>query len=101
MPWLLCVLLQVRDAGNLLTRAGLAMPTVDLDTFVMHYSSAVGLINHLRLMAEGNALAFKVIQCRWSCYCAGASAVRRQCDQFVLRLTKAGLATDRRSAHNQ
>lgn len=54
------VLLQVRDAGNLLTRAGLAMPTVDLDTFVMHYSSAVGLINHLRLMAEGNALAVKV-----------------------------------------
>jgi hypothetical protein len=54
------LLLQVRDAGNLLTRAGLAMPTVDLDTFVMHYSSAVGLVNHLRLMAEGNALAVKV-----------------------------------------
>jgi hypothetical protein len=35
------LLLQVRDAGNLLTRAGLALPTVDLDTFVMHYSSAV------------------------------------------------------------
>jgi hypothetical protein len=38
---LLWLLLQVRDAGNLLTRADLAMPTVDLDTFVMHYSSAV------------------------------------------------------------
>lgn len=35
---------QVRDAGNLLTRAGLALPTVDLDTFVMHYSSAVSVL---------------------------------------------------------
>jgi hypothetical protein len=53
---LLFLLLQVRDAGNLLTRADLAMPTVDIDTFVMRYSSAVSLVSHLRLMAESNAL---------------------------------------------
>jgi NADH dehydrogenase [ubiquinone] 1 alpha subcomplex assembly factor 5 len=46
----------VRDAGNLLTRAELALPTVDVDTFVMRYSSAVSLVSHLRLMGESNAL---------------------------------------------
>ncbi|KAF8066190.1 methyltransferase [Scenedesmus sp. PABB004] len=49
-------LAQVRDAGNLLTRAALALPTVDVDTFVMRYSGAAALVSHLRLMAEGAAL---------------------------------------------
>eukprot|EP00775_Hariotina_reticulata_P006075 gene6075-6314_t len=35
------------------------MPTVDIDTFVMRYSSAVSLVSHLRLMAESNALQVK------------------------------------------
>ncbi|KAF6263918.1 S-adenosyl-L-methionine-dependent methyltransferase [Scenedesmus sp. NREL 46B-D3] len=52
-------LAQVRDAGNLLTRAELALPTVDVDTFVMRYSSAVSLVSHLRLMGESNALQVK------------------------------------------
>lgn len=51
-----CCCRQVRDAGNLLTRADLALPTVDVDTFMMHYSSPVALVSHLRLMGESNAL---------------------------------------------
>jgi hypothetical protein len=30
---------QVRDAGNLLTRAGFALPTVDVDNFELQYAS--------------------------------------------------------------
>lgn len=51
------MLLQVRDAGNLLTRAELALPTVDVDTFAMRYTSPLGLVTHLRRMAESSSLA--------------------------------------------
>jgi len=49
-------LAQVRDAGNLLTRAGLAIPTVDVDDIIVHYRDTVGLARHLREMAETGAL---------------------------------------------
>ncbi|GAB4823888.1 hypothetical protein N2152v2_010934 [Parachlorella kessleri] len=49
-------LAQVRDAGNLLTRAGLAIPTVDVDDIQVQYRDPVQLISHLRYMAESNAL---------------------------------------------
>lgn len=48
-------LLQVRDAGNLLTRAGLAMPTVDLDTYRLMYRCPTEVVRHLRAMGESNA----------------------------------------------
>ena len=41
-------LLQVRDAGNLLTRAGLSIPSVDVDELTVHYRSPAELVNHLR-----------------------------------------------------
>ncbi|KAJ3671582.1 hypothetical protein LUZ60_007661 [Juncus effusus] len=49
-------LAQVRDAGNLLTRAGLALPSVDVDQYTVRYQSALELIEHLRAMGETNAL---------------------------------------------
>jgi NADH dehydrogenase [ubiquinone] 1 alpha subcomplex assembly factor 5 len=49
-------LAQVRDAGNLLTRAGLSIPTVDVDEITVHYSDVLGLVGHLRTMGEGLAL---------------------------------------------
>ncbi|XP_047311381.1 putative methyltransferase At1g22800, mitochondrial [Impatiens glandulifera] len=49
-------LAQVRDAGNLLTRAGFTLPGVDVDEYVVKYSSALELIEHLRAMGETNAL---------------------------------------------
>ncbi|XP_040940252.1 putative methyltransferase At1g22800, mitochondrial isoform X3 [Gossypium hirsutum] len=49
-------LAQVRDAGNLLTRAGFALPGVDVDEYVVRYNSALDLIEHLRAMGETNAL---------------------------------------------
>jgi hypothetical protein len=48
---------KVRDAGNLLTRADLALPTVDVDNFVLNYPSPGDLVTHLRAMGEGSALA--------------------------------------------
>ncbi|KAI3963077.1 hypothetical protein MKW92_040815 [Papaver armeniacum] len=49
-------LAQVRDAGNLLTRAGFALPGVDVDQYTVRYESALDLIEHLRAMGETNAL---------------------------------------------
>ncbi|KAG7647259.1 Methyltransferase type 11 [Arabidopsis thaliana x Arabidopsis arenosa] len=49
-------LAQVRDAGNLLTRAGFSLPGVDVDEYVVKYKSAMDLIEHLRAMGETNAL---------------------------------------------
>ena len=39
---------QVRDAGSLLGVAGLSLPTVDVDDVVVHYSSPLALVRHLR-----------------------------------------------------
>ncbi|XP_052201048.1 putative methyltransferase At1g22800, mitochondrial isoform X2 [Diospyros lotus] len=49
-------LAQVRDAGNLLTRAGFTLPGVDVDEYIVKYKSALELIEHLRAMGETNAL---------------------------------------------
>ncbi|XP_023535327.1 putative methyltransferase At1g22800, mitochondrial [Cucurbita pepo subsp. pepo] len=49
-------LAQVRDAGNLLTRAGFTLPGVDVDEYVVRYPSALELVEHLRAMGETNAL---------------------------------------------
>ncbi|KAL3325898.1 hypothetical protein AABB24_036893 [Solanum stoloniferum] len=49
-------LAQVRDAGNLLTRAGFTLPGVDVDEYTVRYSSALELIEHLRAMGETSAL---------------------------------------------
>ncbi|XP_042439864.1 putative methyltransferase At1g22800, mitochondrial [Zingiber officinale] len=49
-------LAQVRDAGNLLTRAGFTLPGVDVDGYTVKYDSALELIEHLRSMGETNAL---------------------------------------------
>ncbi|CAI9761208.1 unnamed protein product [Fraxinus pennsylvanica] len=49
-------LAQVRDAGNLLTRAGFTLPGVDIDEYTVRYDSALELIEHLRAMGETNAL---------------------------------------------
>ena len=38
----------MRDAGNLLTRAGLNIPSVDVDELTVHYRSPAELVKHLR-----------------------------------------------------
>ncbi|KAI3438448.1 hypothetical protein D9Q98_000878 [Chlorella vulgaris] len=49
-------LAQVRDAGNLLMRAGLAIPAVDVDDIQVHYADVVQLVQHLRSMGESSGL---------------------------------------------
>ncbi|KAG2623471.1 putative methyltransferase At1g22800, mitochondrial [Panicum virgatum] len=49
-------LAQVRDAGNLLTRAGFTLPGVDVDQYTVKYNNALELVEHLRAMGETNAL---------------------------------------------
>ncbi len=42
---------QVRDAGNLLTRAGFALPTVDVDEYTVRYPSGM-LLSFQKLLQE-------------------------------------------------
>jgi len=46
----------VRDAGNLLTRAGFALPVVDADTITVTYGDMFKLMADLRGMAETNTV---------------------------------------------
>ena len=46
----------VRDAGNLLTRAGFALPVVDSDVITVTYGDMFKLMADLRAMAETNAV---------------------------------------------
>lgn len=49
-------LVDVRDAGNLLTRAGFALPVVDGEILTVSYENIFALMRDLRGMGEGNAL---------------------------------------------
>ncbi len=45
-----------RDAGDLLMRAGFALPVVDVDTITVAYPDALALMRELRGMGEANAV---------------------------------------------
>jgi SAM-dependent methyltransferase len=47
---------EVRDLGNLLGRAGLALPVADWLPFPVSYADPLALMRDLRAMGEGNAL---------------------------------------------
>lgn len=46
----------VRDAGNLLLRAGFALPVADLETITVSYPDPLGLVRDLRGAGEANAV---------------------------------------------
>ncbi len=46
----------VRDLGSVLQRAGLALPVVDADHFVVRYDDAFALMKDLKLMSGSNGL---------------------------------------------
>lgn len=46
----------VQDAGQLMQRAGFALPVIDTDTITVSYENALPLMRELRAMGEGNAL---------------------------------------------
>jgi NADH dehydrogenase [ubiquinone] 1 alpha subcomplex assembly factor 5 len=48
-------LAEVRDAGNLLQRAGFAQPIADIETITVTYPNPLALMQDLRAMAETNA----------------------------------------------
>lgn len=49
-------LLDVRDAGGLLQRAGFQMPVADVETITVTYSEPLRLLTDLRMMGETSAL---------------------------------------------
>lgn len=50
-------MIEVRDAGSLLQRAGFAMPVADSDRFTVAYENPLKLLAELRAMGETNAQA--------------------------------------------
>ncbi|CAM4015935.1 methyltransferase domain-containing protein [Palleronia rufa] len=50
-------MMEVRDGGALLQRAGFALPVADTDRFTVTYADVSALMRDLRHMGEGNALA--------------------------------------------
>lgn len=49
-------MLQVRDGGALLQRAGLALPVADVETHVVRYSSPFALMSELKALGASNPL---------------------------------------------
>jgi SAM-dependent methyltransferase len=49
-------MIQVRDAGALLQRAGLALPVADVETHVVRYSSPFALMSELKILGAANPL---------------------------------------------
>ena len=50
-------MVDIRDAGALLQRAGFALPVADADILSVSYADTAGLMHDLRAMGEANALA--------------------------------------------
>lgn len=47
----------MRELGNLLQRAGLALPVADLDRTIVRYTDAIALIHEIRQLGYSNSLA--------------------------------------------
>lgn len=47
---------EVRDAGNLLSQAGFALPVADSELLTLTYANPLALLRDLKQMGEGNAL---------------------------------------------
>lgn len=50
-------MLEIRDAGSLLQRAGLALPVADTEKLTVSYADPLALMRELRQMGEANVLA--------------------------------------------
>ena len=50
-------MLEIRDAGSLLQRAGLALPVADIEKLTVSYADMLALMRELRRMGETNALS--------------------------------------------
>ncbi|OLY83716.1 NADH dehydrogenase [ubiquinone] 1 alpha subcomplex assembly factor 5 [Smittium mucronatum] len=61
------------DMGGLLTRAGLSIPTVDVDKIIVNYPSMFHLMADLNAMGEGNAIMKRPRTIRRSTLYAAAS----------------------------
>ncbi|KFC66062.1 SAM-dependent methyltransferase, BioC-like protein [Devosia sp. LC5] len=50
-------MIQVRDAGGLLQRAGLALPVADVETHIVRYANPFALMSELKALGAANPLA--------------------------------------------
>jgi hypothetical protein len=52
-------MIQVRDAGALLQRAGLALPVADVETHIVRYSSPFALMSEIKALGAANPLVHR------------------------------------------
>lgn len=64
----------IADVGNLLTRAGFALPTVDTEKITIKYPEAFTLMEHLKGMGESNADLSRQLHVSRDVFLAAASA---------------------------
>ena len=57
-------MIDMRELGGLLQRAGLALPVADLDRTIVRYADAVALIHEIRALGFSNPLTDRVAQAR-------------------------------------
>ena len=55
------LLIDTRDVGSLLQRAGFQLTTVDIDDISINYPSMFELMSDLRAMGESNAVVTRYI----------------------------------------
>ncbi len=68
-------MLELRDGGALLQRAGLALPVADAERLAVTYEDALALMRELRAMGEGNALAARHVRPPGRAFFAEAGAL--------------------------
>lgn len=79
--------IDVRSAGDLLTRAGFALPVADTETLTVRYSSMFSLLRDLRGMAAGNLLEHPAPLAR--------ATLARAAEGFAARADADGRTTER------
>jgi SAM-dependent methyltransferase len=70
-------MIDIRDLGHLLQRAGFALPVTDLDRLSLNYASPLALMRELRSLGLGNALVAR------SRHPLGRSVLRRAIETYA------------------
>jgi len=73
-------MLQVRDGGALLQRAGLALPVADVETHIVRYSSPFALMAELKALGASNPLVDRARQLATPTLLAAAAAAYQERD---------------------
>ena len=78
LVWRTSPLVDVRDVGNLLNRAGFTLTTIDIDDLIIEYPSIFALMTDLQAMGESNAMTTRELGGLRRDVMAAAEAIYRE-----------------------